>query len=226
MKKLIGHDIQNGAILGSYAFSPSTNKVTIIGMPNLAQEQILLITDTTAGVIIYNFASATFNGTILNNVITLDYNCTALSTTDTLQIYVDIPDTAPADTAMMMDSYTHLLLERIVEQLSCLTTQDGQQRQRVTVDNITGSLTLGTITTVGTVNTLSAITAGPVIGSGFYSRLTDGVSMAAVKAASTVPAFADPAVVVTLSPNQIEWSQIEWARQSYDTLRSKLTVGN
>ena len=202
MKKLIGHDVQGGAVLGSYIFSPSTNKVTIIGMPNLALEQILLITDTTSGIIIYNFASSTTNGTILNNVITLDYNCTGLLATDALQIYVDIPDTAPTDSAAMGDAYTHLLLQKICDLLEPMATQDQANRQRISVDTIAAGTTLPTVTTVGTV---SAITGGTI------TTVTNPVPVGNI---------------ATLGGGNPEWNFMDIARQSYDTLRSKLTFGN
>jgi len=64
--------------------------------------------------------------------------------------------------------------------------------------NIAAAQTLATVTTVGTV---SAITAGPAIASGFYSRITDGTNgPAAVKAASTAAAFTDPALVIDNRP--------------------------
>jgi len=64
--------------------------------------------------------------------------------------------------------------------------------------NIAAAQTLATVTTVGTV---SAITAGPAITAGFYSRITDGISVVAVKAASTAAVATDPAQVVAISPN-------------------------
>jgi len=210
MKKLISHDTQSGAVLGGYVFSPSTNKVTITGLSfNLALEQILLITDTTAGIIIYNFANSSLNGTIANNVITLDYNCSALSATDSLQIYVDISDTAPVDTAMMTDAYTHVLLERICDLLEPMATQDGSQRQRVTVDALTAGQTLSTVTTVGTVSTVSSITAGTI------STITNPVPLGNLATWGTAPG------------GNIEWQMIDWARGAYNEgIRSQLTFGN
>lgn len=195
MKKLIGHDTQNGSVLGSYGFSPSTNQITIIGMPNLALEQILLITDisSTTTSIIYNFANPTMTGSILNNVITLDFNCSGLNTADALQIYVDIPDTAPTDTAAMQDAYTHLLLQRICDLLEPMATQDAAQRQRVTVDAIVPNVVIGS----GTVTTVSTITNAVPVGN-----------------------------IATLGGGNPEWTFMDIARQSYDTLRSKLTFGN
>lgn len=67
--------------------------------------------------------------------------------------------------------------------------------------NIGSITTLPTLANVTTVGTLSAITAGPAIGSGFYVRNTDGTNVAAVKAASTAAIATDPALVVAISPN-------------------------
>lgn len=52
-----------------------------------------------------------------------------------------------------------ILLRRMVKILENQQAVDPQQRQRVTVDAITGSLTLAAVTTVGTV---SSITAGTI----------------------------------------------------------------
>jgi hypothetical protein len=67
--------------------------------------------------------------------------------------------------------------------------------------NIGSITTLPTLANVTTVGTVSAITAGPAIGSGFYVRNTDGTNTAAVKAASTAAIATDPALVVAISPN-------------------------
>ena len=52
-----------------------------------------------------------------------------------------------------------VLLRRIVKILESQAAVDPQQRQRVTIDSITGSLTLSTITTVGTVTTVSTVSS-------------------------------------------------------------------
>ena len=64
--------------------------------------------------------------------------------------------------------------------------------------SIASAQTLSTVTTVGT---LSAITAGPAIASGLYSRVTDGTTLAGVTAASTAAVAATGGLVVSLSPN-------------------------
>lgn len=51
-----------------------------------------------------------------------------------------------------------ILLRRIVKLLESQAATDPQQRQRMTIDNIAASLTLGTVTTVTTVSTVSNMT--------------------------------------------------------------------
>ena len=51
-----------------------------------------------------------------------------------------------------------VLLRRIVKLLESQAATDPQQRQRMTIDNIAGSLTLGTVSTVTGVTTVSTVT--------------------------------------------------------------------
>ena len=89
MKQLIGHDI------GSATFNPAARTVTFSGL-TLTQEQILLVTNTTDGVLLYNFADAALGGVLTGNVLTLACDTTAMSAEDALQVYVDLPQPAPA----------------------------------------------------------------------------------------------------------------------------------
>jgi hypothetical protein len=52
-----------------------------------------------------------------------------------------------------------VLLRRIAKILENQQAVDPQQRQRVTIDAITGALTLSTVTIVGTVGTVSTVTS-------------------------------------------------------------------
>ena len=59
------------------------------------------------------------------------------------------------------------MLSRLVKILECNAVVDQQQRQRVTIDAITGSLVLGTVSTVtnlGTVSTVSTVAAQTTLG--------------------------------------------------------------
>ena len=195
-KALIGHDI------GQYTFNAVAKTITFVGLPTFGLEQILLITNTTSNIIIYNFADPTPNGgTLAGNILTLDYNTASMSNTDPLQIYIDLPSTAIVDQAAMNDSYTHLLLERIADLLEPIATQDANNRQRVSVDAITA--TLANVTTVGTV---SALTGGTI------TTITNPVPVGNVATIGSV----DPRYLF-----------IDTARNAYaQGIRSNLAFGN
>jgi hypothetical protein len=102
MKLLVGTDI------GAYQFSPGapgTGTITITGMPPIAIEDVLLVIDAAQGVIIYNPSvpntngALTYNGSLAANILTLDSDTSALSSSDNLQIWVSLAidpvDTVP-----------------------------------------------------------------------------------------------------------------------------------
>lgn len=77
-----------------YTFYPSLNKVVIEG--NIHRRRLLLITNVTTNQILYNFGdpllnatSVTYDSTNEETTIILTYNTAAMSSTDTLQIFVE-----------------------------------------------------------------------------------------------------------------------------------------
>jgi hypothetical protein len=80
-----------------YTFNPATNTVVVPRI--IKQERLMLITNTTTGTVIYNFADNTLNAysfTIDNTIgnaptttIVLKYNCSAMAATDKLAIISD-----------------------------------------------------------------------------------------------------------------------------------------
>ena len=86
-------------ILEAYTFTPSTRTVVITGK-NIRREQLLLITNTTTNVVVYNFSDADLKATSYTNAISattgqetttvvLNYNTTSMSATDKLSIMVE-----------------------------------------------------------------------------------------------------------------------------------------
>ena len=77
----------------NYEFDASAQTITIGG--NYSLRKLILITNVTDGVIIYNFADATSGGTVYydtntdKTTITLEYNTTAMSDSDEVQILAD-----------------------------------------------------------------------------------------------------------------------------------------
>jgi len=78
----------------NYTFTPSSNTVVLNGYTDA--KRLLLITNTKSNIIIYNFAdvnatatSVSYNATTDRTTIVLAYNCSAMSSTDTLQIFTE-----------------------------------------------------------------------------------------------------------------------------------------
>ena len=85
MKKLIGTEI------GSYLFDASAKTVEIQGLPfNLSQ--VLLITNVTDQIVIYNPLSTSLGATLQGSILTLDYDTSSMDDTDVLQILINIPE--------------------------------------------------------------------------------------------------------------------------------------
>ena len=74
---------------GEYLFTPSLKLVNFIGgIEKVNIESLLLITNVTTNTIIYNFGCSGFGGTILNNIVTLEYDTTSMNLGDRLQIII------------------------------------------------------------------------------------------------------------------------------------------
>lgn len=145
-----------------YIFNAAAKQITFDTTDVISLENILLITNVTDNIIIYNFANPSQGGTLSNNVLTLDYDTVTMSDTDSLQIYLDLYGAPATDSSIAILQDQNILLRRMVQLLSPLATQDSAQRQRVIVENstvgVSGNLgTISTVTTVGTTTTLNQL---------------------------------------------------------------------
>ena len=86
-------------ILEAYTFTPSTRTIVVTGK-YIRREQLLLITNTSTGAVIYNFSDPSLGATSYTNsvdtttgqettTIVLAYNTTAMSSTDKISILVE-----------------------------------------------------------------------------------------------------------------------------------------
>lgn len=79
-------------LVTNYTFSAAAKTITFGDYGSIVLDSVLLITNVTDNVIIYNFASAGLGGTVATNVLTLDYDTTSMADADDLQIFYE--DTA------------------------------------------------------------------------------------------------------------------------------------
>jgi len=129
-----------------YTFNAATKQITFNTTDIVSLNQVLVITNVTDNVIIYNFADAAKGGTITNNVLTLTFNTTSMSNTDSLQIFLEIPMNPSTDESVV-------LLRRLIQLLTPIAVQDTQQRQRVVVDTVA----TGNLNSVSQLNNLSSL---------------------------------------------------------------------
>lgn len=87
------------ALAKKYIFDASAKTVTFTGDVVFTLDQILLITNVTDNLIIYNFADPACGGSITNNILTLDYDTTGMSDMDVLQVFVDVPNYQDAESS-------------------------------------------------------------------------------------------------------------------------------
>lgn len=86
MKKLVNNEI------GRYIFNQSSKTIKFLDCGNIKLENILVITNVTKHIMLYNFADETLTGTLSNNILTLGCSTDQMSDSDELQIFLDVPD--------------------------------------------------------------------------------------------------------------------------------------
>ena len=82
--------------VSNYTFNKTTKTVTFTDYTTIRLDGILLITNVTDNVIIYNFASPSLGGTVSGNSVTLTYDTSTMDDTDKLQIFYDDETIVPA----------------------------------------------------------------------------------------------------------------------------------
>ena len=122
-------------LVKNYTFNAGTRQITLTDYTSVNLESFLLITNVTDNVIIYNFADPAKGGTVSTNILTLDYDTTAMSNGDTLQIFIDDGEKSASETTLEALKDVSDYLKILVNQTKTLATQDTVQRQRVVVEN-------------------------------------------------------------------------------------------
>ena len=82
------------SLVFDYTFSPSTDSITVDG--NVALKRVLLITNVTRNIILYNFAdgnkgvsSWSYNPATDSTTFTFEYDCAAMSADDQIQVFIE-----------------------------------------------------------------------------------------------------------------------------------------
>ena len=128
-------------LIQNYTFDSSEKTVTILCECNLTLDKLLVITNVTKGIIIYNFADSNLVGSINGNIITLNYDTTAMSDSDILQIWIEDINPLSVDFSNFFSTVRNLLTR---------LSFDATSQLRVLVSSLP---TVTTVTTVATANT-------------------------------------------------------------------------
>lgn len=102
-------------LITNYTFNKTAKTITLPDYATITLESLLLITNVTDGIIIYNFADPATGATVATNVITLEYDTSAMDNSDKLQIYYDDPayqptPAKPEDSAHVTGDYGYPVL--------------------------------------------------------------------------------------------------------------------
>jgi len=198
-------------LLRTYTFSATAKTVTFAGEASITLDQVLLITNVTRNIIIYNFADSSLGGSVSGNVLTLTYNtASGMQNTDKLQVYYDASEviSVPGSAVLAKGYQVHGsdgTSARVISTTTSGAVNIADGGNSLTVDGSVSVSALPALTTgsnaIGTVG----VTALPALPAGTNTigsvKITDGTNTSAVKAASTAALAADPAAVVSLSPN-------------------------
>ena len=140
-------------LIKDYIFDPTNKNVVFNNYDKIDLERVLLITNVTDNVIIYNFANPVAGGHVVNNnILNLQYDTTTMSNTDKLQIFYEV-DAAPAKEATQADMYELMYsVYSAVKDLSALVSTISGGALRVST---TTPVTIGTPVAIGTMPNVS-----------------------------------------------------------------------
>ena len=79
-------------LVTNYTFDASEKTVTFNEFSAITLERVLIITNVTDGIIIYNFASQNLTGSVSTNILSLVYDTTTMDDADDLQIWYEDSD--------------------------------------------------------------------------------------------------------------------------------------
>ena len=138
-------------LISNYTFNAAARTITFTDYTSVDLERLLLITNVTDNIIIYNFADPSLGAGVSGNTVTLIYNTNAMSNGDSLQIYYDDEQSPANQETLQAILDLQAFLKTIISQTKVLSTQDTLQRQRVVVEsmptvNVNNSSSYGELT--------------------------------------------------------------------------------
>lgn len=156
-------------LITNYTFNAAAQTVTFTDYTTISLESVLLVTNVTDNVIVYNFADIGYGGSVSGNILTLAYNTTGMDDTDDLQIFYDDTDVQPSNAELQttLNSLTGTLQE-LTARLAVLAgmANAGQPALRVIPIASVSTAVTGSVTatvTGATVTSLNSIGIGGTV---------------------------------------------------------------
>jgi hypothetical protein len=132
----------------NYTFDKAARTVTFNDYKSIRLDSILLITNVTDGLIVYNFADSSKGGSVSGNVLSLAFDTTGMDNSDKLQIFYDDLNT------VTYGDFVDMLKQLILIMANPSTTDKTLNQIRTAPQSLP---TLATCSTVTTVNTLANV---------------------------------------------------------------------
>lgn len=141
-------------LVENYSFNPATGVITFTDYDSIKLENVLLVTNVTSNVMLYNFAVPALGGAVTGNQLDLDFNTAAMSSTDSLQIFYENGKT-PASDELIEAMY------ELINRLSFLSAVRGVSADlRVTP---LATPNMGVLTTLSNLAGMAGYNTGPVV---------------------------------------------------------------
>lgn len=121
-----------------YTFNAAAKTITFNTSDTVTLEQLLIVTNVTDNLIIYNFADPNHGGSITNNVLTLNYDTSFMDDNDRLQIFLENQYSPASQETLQYLSDQTALLGRMVKLLEPSSRQDSTGRQSIDIGSSTG----------------------------------------------------------------------------------------
>lgn len=156
----------------NYTFNKTAKTVTFTDYNTIRLDSLLLITNVTDNIIIYNFASSLLGGTVSGNVLTLTYDTSAMDDTDKLQIFYDDGDIQPANSELQttLNSLTETLQE-LVGRLAVLASMANAGQPALRTIPVGTTAVSGSVTATVSNATIASIGSGATVSNAMNNTL-------------------------------------------------------
>ena len=158
----------------NYTFNKTAKTITFIDFTTIRLDSVLLITNVTDNVIVYNFADPLLGGTVATNVLTLTYDTSTMDDSDSLQIFYDDVDVQPADVSNQ-ETLNNLVvtlneLNTRLTVLAGMANSGAPALRTIPIASVSTAVT-GTVTATVTNATVASIGSGATVSNAMNNTL-------------------------------------------------------